>query len=181
MISFRSGIKQQILNYFFLHESERAYVHQLARQLIAVPKNVHKALVQFEEQGILLSEYQGKERYFFLNKQYPLLAQYKEIFIKTAGVEAQLRKVFDETPEIKEAYIFGSYAKNKMGPKSDVDVLLIGEQKSIDIQKAVYPLQEKIGCEFNIINLTLKEFQERKKKKDQFIQSIFKEKIIKLK
>ena len=81
---------------------------------------------------------------------------------------------------LKEAYLFGSYASNKMDSSSDIDLLAVGTHSILELQRVIANLQKDTGREFNVTNLSMKEFEVKKKNKDPFINSIFKTKIIRL-
>lgn len=91
MISLRSKITQKILNLFFLNEKERFYVNELAKLIKEDPSNVYKKLLELKKEGILSDEFRGKERYFFLNRKYPFLKEYKRIVLKGLGFEKILK------------------------------------------------------------------------------------------
>ncbi len=82
MISLKSKVTQKILEAFFLNEKERFYVNEMAKKIKEDPSNVYKKLIDLKEEGILLDEYQGKERYFSLNKNYPFRKEYKRLVLK---------------------------------------------------------------------------------------------------
>ena len=81
---------------------------------------------------------------------------------------------------IKEAYLFGSYANNKMDSSSDIDLLAIGTHSVLELQRVIAKLQKDTGREFNVINLSKKEFEKKKKDNDPFIKGIFEAKTIRL-
>ena len=87
MISLSSKLVQKILNLFFLNTKEKFYVNELARVLKEDPSNIHKKLKDLKQEGILLDEFSGKERYFFLNTKYSFLKEYKKIVLKKVGFE----------------------------------------------------------------------------------------------
>ena len=180
MLNIRSQTKNKILSYFFLNEETPAYACQLARLIEADPKNVHRALLEFEEQGILLSEFKGRERYFHANNKNPFYKGYKEIFLKTAGLDTILGNKIRNIHGLKEAYIFGSYANKKYNAQSDIDILLVGEHSRLEVQRALYKIQKEVGREINVVNLRPKELEKRKAQGDQFIKSIFTQRFIKL-
>jgi len=180
MISFKSKVTIKILNYYFLNPDAKYYINELANILSLDPKNVYLKLKELEKEGILDSEFRGKERYFSLAKNYPLLDNYRQIFLKTFGLEQKLKHIIDGIQGVEEAYIYGSYASNKMDSSSDIDMLLVGSHSTMELQKIINRLQKETGREFNIINLNKKEFEKMKKDKDQFISNIFKGTIIKL-
>lgn len=180
MISFRSKITQKILNLFFLNEKERFYINELAKLLKEDPANIHKKLLQLKKEGILSDEFSGKERYFFLNPKYPFLKEYKKIILKGFGFEKILKEKLSKLEGIDSVYIFGSYAENKLSLESDIDVLIIGNADTIELQKLLVGIQKLTGREINSIEFTKKEFEKRKKQKDELLNDIFSKKYIKI-
>jgi predicted nucleotidyltransferase len=173
MISFKSKIAVKIINYFFLNPEASHYVNELARLLELDPKNVYRKLRELEKEGLFRSEFRGQQRYFFIAKDYPLLKHYRQIFLKTYGIEAELKKLMSDIPDIDEAYVYGSYASGKMDASSDIDLLVVGSHSVIGLQKVIVGLQKEIGREINVVNLSEKEFKVKKKQKDQFLKNIF--------
>jgi len=149
MISLRSKITQKILNLLILNDKERFYVNQIAKIIREYPANVHKKLVELEKEGIVSDNTQGMERYFFINKKYKFLKEYKNIILKGVGFEKVLKEKLKQVKEIKSAYIFGSYAKNKMSDESDIDILVVGDFKTTDLQRALLEVQKLSGREIN--------------------------------
>jgi len=180
MISLRSKVAIKLLDYYFLNPHAQHYINELARILELDPKNTETKLKQFEKEGLFKSEFRGKERYFFLAKNNPILEHYRQIFLKTYGIEKKLKNELLAVDELKEAYIFGSYASDKMDSSSDIDILAIGSHSVLKLQKIIARLQKDTGREFNVINLSLEEFTAKKKNRDSFIKNIFEAKIIKL-
>ena len=172
MISLRSHMTQQVLAFLFLHSKADFYVNQLARRLELDSGNLTRKLRALEKEGILKSEFKGKERYYSLNSSYPLLAEYKKIALKSFGLENVLKKALQDVPGLKKALIFGSYAKNKMDSSSDIDLLTVGRNNTIDLQKRIALVQKKMDREINLVHMRPQEFEKRKKK-DPFLRSIF--------
>lgn len=180
MISLRSKITQKILNLFFLNEKEKFYVNELAKLIKEDPSNVYKKLLQLKKEGVLSDEFQGKERYFFLNKKYPFLKEYKKIILRGFGFEKILKEKLKKLKGIDSVYIFGSYAKDRLSLESDIDLLTIGNFDTLEFQKAILEIQRLSGREINSIELTKKELEKRKKEKDPFLKDIFSKKYIKI-
>lgn len=180
MISLRSKVTIKLLDYYFLNPDAQHYINEVARILELDPKNTETKLKEFEKEGLFKSEFRGKERYFFLAKDNPILEHYRQIFLKTHGIEKKLKDMLLLIKGLKEAYIFGSYASDKMNSSSDIDVLAIGSHSVLELQKVITKLQKDTGREFNVMNLNPKEFAVKRKNKDPFINGIFKTKIIRL-
>lgn len=180
MISLRSKVAIKLLDYYFLNPDAQHYINELARILELDPKNTETKLKEFEQEGLLKSEFRGKERYFFLAKYNPLLEHYRQIFLKTRGIEKRLKDMINNIKGLKEAYLFGSYATNKMDSSSDIDILAIGSHSVLELQRVIAKLQKDTGREFNVTNLSLKEFEAKKRDKVPFINNVFKTKTIRL-
>ena len=115
-----------------------------------------------------------------MNKKLALYKEYKTIVLKTIGLEQKLKDALTDIKGIKKAYIFGSYAEDKMDASSDIDIIVIGDQDTILIQKRISQLQKFMDREINVINITEKEFTLKEKKKDPFILNILKKKKIEI-
>lgn len=180
MISLRSKVAIKLMDYYFLNPDAQHYINELARILELDPKNTETKLKEFEKIGLFKSEFRGKERYFFLAKDSPLLEHYRQIFLKTYGIEKRLKDMLQDIKGLKEAYIFGSYATNKMDSSSDIDILAVGSHSVLELQRLIAKLQKDTAREFNVTNLSQKEFAAKKKDKDPFISRVFKDKTIRL-
>ena len=180
MISLRSKVAIKLLDYYFLNPDAQAYINELARILELDPKNTETKLKEFEKEGLFKSEFRGKQRYFFLAKDNPVLEHYRQIFLKTYGIEKRLKDMLRGIKRLKEAYLFGSYASNKMDSSSDIDLLAIGSHSVLELQRVIAKLQKDTGREFNVTNLSQKEFEAKKRNRDPFINGVFKTKTIRL-
>ncbi|MGA2799280.1 MAG: nucleotidyltransferase domain-containing protein [Thermoguttaceae bacterium] len=180
MISTHSKITQRILTYFFANEDARRYVNELARLLDADPKNLYLKLIELEEKGLLESEFSGKQRYFSLNKRFPLLQEYHAITQKSFGLPNTLASTIKSIKGISEAYIFGSFAKNAMDEASDIDLLVVGSHSPREIAKSLKGIEKHMGRIINVVNISKNELNRRKKDKDPFVMNIFSEKHIKI-
>ena len=180
MISLRSKVTIKLLDYYFINPDAQAYINELARNLGLDPKNTETKLKEFEKKGLFKSEFRGKERYFFLAKNNPILEHYRQIFLKTYGIENRLKEILLHIKGIKEAYLFGSYATGSMDSSSDIDILTIGSHSILELQREIVKLQKDVDREVNVTNLDLKEFEMKRRNRDPFISNVFRTKTIRL-
>lgn len=180
MISLKSEITKKLLNYFFINPQEALYVNELSRKLQLDKRNLVKKLKDLEKEGILKSQTRGNLRLYSINKNYPLYKEYKQIIFKTVGFEYKLRNVIEKIEGVKEAYIYGSYARDEMNVHSDIDLLIIGNHDIVVMQRALNKLQRELDREINIINMDQHEFKKKIKNRDSFILEVLKGKNIKL-
>lgn len=180
MLEYRSQITKKVLGYYFLNPERSHYINELANLLSVDPGNLFRKLKELEQEGILVSETRGNQKYFLLNKKYPLLHELKKIYNAKYGIVELLKKRIKNLKNMKSAWVFGSYAKNTFQQESDIDLLLVGSHSSLEAKRLILPLEKDIGREINIVDMTEKEFQSRKKKKDEFIKNIFSQKTIEI-
>jgi predicted nucleotidyltransferase len=172
MISFRSKIAQKVLSYFLLNPEEGMYMNEMARKFAINRGNLARKLTEWTKEGILLKSKRGNLSLYKINKRYYLLEEMKRIVQKKFGLEKRLADVLKKIEGLKMAFIFGSYAKDKLGPESDVDLLLVGSHNSLKAQEPMTKLQKEFNREINVVDMTESEFQERKGK-DEFLKNIF--------
>ena len=177
IISIKSKVTQSVLNYFFLNKGKSFYINELGNILSVNVSNLYKILIKLEKEGLLISEFQGKERYFSLNKKFPLLSAYEEIIKKTIGLSTVLKKYLGTHSEIEHIYIYGSYAKGNFSETSDIDILIIGTVKRLEIVETFSKLEKEFGREFNYITISPEEFG-KKRNSDPFLIDVFSGKII---
>lgn len=180
MIQFRSKITLKLLDYFLLNPTKAHYINELAGMFSLDPGNLFRKLRELEGEGILISENRGNQKYYSLNKNYPLLKELKKTYQVKYGLTKLLKEKLSGIKKLKEAYIFGSYASDSLQQESDIDLLLIGEHSPLEARRSLIPFQKNIGRELNIIDLTERELEKRKRNKDEFINNIFSNKVIKL-
>jgi len=180
MFSLRSEITIKLLKFFFVNSNSKEYLNELARILDVDSGNLDRKIKELEKEGIFVSEMKGNQKYYYLNKNYPLIKELKKMFEMKYGLKDEIAKILVNFKGIKEAYLFGSYAKDTFQQESDIDILIIGSHKSRDVKDRMIDLQKNYKRVFNIIDMTEKEFKDRKKGKDPFIKNILSGKTIKL-
>lgn len=180
MFSLKSSITQKLFLFFLINKDKEIYLNELARTIEVDPKNLDRKLKQLELGGIFKSEFKGKQRYYSLNKSCPLLNEYLKIVNETIGLPQQLKKNLNKVNLIEEAYIFGSYASNKFDMLSDIDLLIIGNHKLLDAEKAILPIQKVVEREINIVDMTKEEFERKKRENDPLIIDLLAKPMIKV-
>ncbi len=180
MISITSKIAQSLLAFYFLHEDESLYVNELVRRLELDKRNLVKKLTEFEREGIFKSEIIGNQKYYSLNKKYPLYKEYKRIVLKTIGIEKQLKTALSDIKGIKRAFVYGSYAEDRMDAFSDIDIIVIGNHSTVLLHKKIAQLQKLTDREINVISISQEEFDAKVENEDPFITGILGKKRIEI-
>jgi len=173
MLNLHSKTRQRLLRYYFTNPTARHHVRDLAHRLDVDPSNLSKELHRLETDGLFASETSGRQKYFRLNRKYPLFAEVRRIVEKTIGTTHLLAESLRRIDGIQEAYLYGSFARNQQDAASDIDVIVIGTPKGSVLAEAAGALERQLGREINYTVLTRKEFDSRRARKDAFIQGIW--------
>lgn len=164
-----------ILGEFCLDYSRKMYGRQLAKSLKMNQKTAANTLNGLEKEGILKYSTEGKNKYYFLNKHNPKVAD----VIKIIEIERKNRFI-ERYPELKElfyalekktdgmAIIFGSYANLTANKNSDLDVFIAGKISDTN------DLEEAYNIKINVV----KSSKENINKNNIFIKEIVKNHII---
>jgi len=169
-----------ILSVFFNNPERSFYLRELARIVGKKPGVFQRDINNLVTEDILKSHFQGNQRFFELNKKYPLYKEMKSIFFKTTGIEGALRKELKKIKGIQKAFIYGSFARSEEKKLSDVDLFVIGSINEDELIDLASDLEKKIDREVNYTLMTEREFAEKKKAGNSFLKNIFSKKQIKL-
>jgi predicted nucleotidyltransferase len=180
MIDLRSEPRRALLAYYFTNPQASHYLRELAGLLRLDPANLSRELARLEAEGLFVSERRGRQKYFRLNRGYPLYEEMRRIVFKTVGVAGRLRKAFKEVPGVKEAWLYGSFAQDRQDAASDIDILIVGEPKAEKLERAIRKLEREFGREINYTSMTPREFQSRRRRKDAFLEDVWRHKKISL-
>ncbi|MCK4666533.1 nucleotidyltransferase domain-containing protein [Candidatus Dependentiae bacterium] len=180
MISFKSKITKILLSYFFLNEDIKMYVNNMAEKFNLDKRNLVKKLKELEKEGILKTERLGNLKFYTLNKDFSLYSEFRSIILKTTGIQQIIKDKLIRFKNIEHVFIFGSYARDNFDALSDIDILIVGEADTIQINRLFSKLQKEYDREFNVINMSIDEFKKKKKQRNSFINNILNKKHIKL-
>lgn len=134
------------------------YINELSRKLSVDSGNLTRKLYELEKEGLLVSEQQGRETFFKLNTEYSLLEHYRKIVLATVGIEQLLKQALADVSGVEIAFIYGSYASDSLNSSSDIDVMVVGSHKALEVQKKISKLQRETDREINVISIDKEEF-----------------------
>jgi predicted transcriptional regulator with HTH domain/predicted nucleotidyltransferase len=121
----KSKVRRKILAYFFSNIEQELYLREIARILDEDPGNLSKELSKLEKEHLFSFRLRGNQKYYSLNKEYPLFNEIKSVVFKTIGIEGLLRDLVAHSAGVYVAFIYGSYANSTENTYSDIDLCLI--------------------------------------------------------
>src|SRR5205814_4262330 len=180
MLDLRSDARRRLLAYYFTNPAARHHLRDLAERLSTDPSNLSKELRRLEREGLFRSEVSGRQKYFQLNREYPIFEEVRSIVAKTIGAIPLITQSLKKVEGIDEAYLYGSFARNQQDASSDIDVLVIGTAKGEALAEAMQKLERQLGREINYTVFSRKEFESRRSRKDAFLENVWHNKRVSL-
>ena len=170
----KSGLRKKLFSYFFTNPDANLYLREIASILKEDPGNLSKELAKLDRGGIFVSTIKGNQKYFSLNKKYPLYKELKSIVFKTIGIEGSLKNIIEKAAGVLISFIYGSFAEDKENSASDIDLLIIGNPNEDKLMQEIDDLEMRLQREINYNIYSREEFKQRIKRKDSFILNILK-------
>jgi predicted nucleotidyltransferase len=168
----RSKTRRDLLALFFTNPSEAYYLRQLERMLGYSAASIRRELLKFLGDGLLETRRVGNTVQYSLNTHHPLHDELKSIISKTVGVEGSLRAALSSIDGIRVAFVYGSFARHREKPTSDVDLMVIGNPDMSALNKTIQILEAKLSREINHTVYSPDEYRSRKRDKSGFIEDV---------
>ena len=167
-----SSIQQRLLSALLLNSHQAIYATELANHFDVRPSTLQRDLAKYTAAGILKMSRSGNRTYFQANEECPVFPELRALLIKTSGLVDVLRaELAPLASTIKLAAVYGSIASGTERSGSDVDMLVIGTVKMIDLVPLLERATGKLRRQINPTLYTPKEFSQRAGR-SHFVQSV---------
>ncbi len=176
---FWSKTRTKILEKFFLeYESgniDGFHMRALSRDLDEQINSIKRELDSLEELNILKSREEAKKKYFFLNKNFFLMEEFKNIFLKTYNPHNTLKSFFKTQNTLDLVLINEELSKRLIWNTNNiVDIFLIWEIDKILFNEFLAKTFFNRKIKYAII--TIDDFKKRLEYDDKLIFNILKQK-----
>ncbi len=168
----RKFVGFRVLEYFITHPSEEIHLKELSRKLKISPGSAKTYCDVFERDGILLAERKGNLKLFKLNNNDFAVREMKKTYYLILLKEFGIEKLAENCISLA---IYGSFASGNFDERSDLDVLVIGEDVNRD---SVLDLQEKLGREIQLTVIPYYKWEKMKKEGDKFAESVLRNHVL---
>lgn len=139
-------------------------IAELARQLDADPATVQREVERLERSGILASSRVGRTRVVRVDAGSPVYAELRALVLKALGPAPALARRLAQVEGVREAYIFGSWARRAAGEPGplprDIDLVVVGDADPNAVYAAAREVEDDLGVEINPIVVTDDEWRQ---------------------
>ncbi len=144
--------------------------------------SLQRELNRLADAGLVSSQREGNLRRFQANPDSPVYPELLSLARKSFGPAPLLRQaLLPLAPVLRDAWLFGSVAKQNDTAQSDIDVMLVGENLRLSqVLELLIPLEAQLGRKINLVCYTPAEFERRRGEPDSFINRVLAQPVISL-
>lgn len=169
-----TATQQRVLGLLF-GQPERSF---FATELIVLARAgsgaVQRELQRLAESGLVTVTYIGNQKHYQANRASPIFKELRNIALKMFGPADVLRAALTLLAgRIHAAWLYGSVAKRSDRAQSDIDVLIVADELTLEeLYAALASAEKKLGRTISPTLYTLNEFERRLKGKNPFLAKV---------
>jgi len=158
---FTSGTRVKLLTLFLLDPERERYPREMERETGENINAVRRELRNLEELGLLSSTSRGKQRFYAVNRSFPLFPELSGLVLKTEGLTSVIRKRLEELGGISYAFLYGPSAREGGAWTGDLNLFLVGSVDTERFMDTIRSMEQRLGREVRTLLLTTEEFRHR--------------------
>jgi len=135
---------------------------------------VHRELARLVSSGLVTVTPVGKQRRYQANRESPVFTELHGLVLKTVGLVEPLRRVLSPfSNQIRVAFVYGSVAKGTDTARSDIDLMVVGDDVSYsELYAALAEAEAALVRTVNPTIFTSSEWLQRVETRDHFVESV---------
>jgi predicted nucleotidyltransferase len=169
-----SNVQQRLLALIFGHPETSFYWAEIVRTLQSGKGAIDRELARLERSGLVSVERIGNQKHYRANRDSPIFHELHSIVRKTVGLADPLRHSLQPFAErIRAAFVYGSIAKGTDSARSDIDLMVIGDNLTYsDLYSGLEQAEKILARPVNPTFLNLAEWKRKQAEKNSFIEKI---------
>lgn len=169
-----TSTQQKVLGLLFGQPARSFFVTQIMELAKSGRGAVQRELQRLESAGLVSVQMHGNQKHYRANSESPLFEELCGIVRKTVGLEDPLRSAVESLPQsVHVALIYGSVAKGADTSASDIDVLIVADNLTLeDIYAALSPAEQLLDRKINPTLYTSEEFNQRRARGNSFLKRV---------
>lgn len=171
----------RLLSLLLLRPDEEFHLREIER-LSGVPVGpARRELQRFVDAGLVTRRAAGNQVRFQADRHCLVYDELASVLRKTTGIADPIRETLRPLADhIDFAALFGSVARGQEGPRSDIDLLIVGAVDFDAVVAATHPLEARLGRPINPSIFTVQAFQAKRADPESFVSRILREPMIPL-
>ena len=177
-----SDSQSRVFRWLFGQPERSYHLNELLRLTGLGSASLQRELGKLAAAGLVRSEKVGNLRRFQANTESPVYEELAALTRKTLGAQPLLQEALEPIKEkLDLAFIYGSIAKGTDTAKSDVDVMVVGNDLLLsEVLKLLLPVESQLGRKINPTLFTPAEYKRRRVQKKSFLNRVLAQPVIPL-
>ena len=169
-----TSTQQKVLGLLFGQPDRTFFVTQIMELAGSGRGAVQRELQRLESASLVSVQMHGNQKHYQANRESPLFEEICGIIQKTVGLEEPLRTAVESMPgTVGVALIYGSVAKRTDTSSSDIDILIVADELTLeDVFAALSPAEQLLDRKVNPTLYTSEEFNRRRARGNAFLKRV---------
>jgi len=169
-----SRTQQRVLGLLYGNPERSFFATEIFRHAGAGRGTVQRELERLVNSGLATVTRIGNQKHYRANPDTPIFSELRSVILKTSGLAEPLRDALAPlAARIDLALIYGSVARGEAHGGSDVDVLVVASEVTLEQLFARLERAERIvGRKINPTLLTPEEFRRRRRDGNSFLKKV---------
>ncbi len=172
-----TSTQQRVLALLFGQPDREFFVTEIITLAGSGRGAVQRELARLAASGLAVVSHSGNRKHYRANRESPLFNEICGIVRKTIGLEESVRGALEPLADrLALALLFGSVARRTDRAASDVDLLLVSDDLTLEtVYTAIAPAEDLLGRRVNPTVYTSAEFGARRTARDGFLVRVLRE------
>ena len=166
--------QQRVLSLLFGRPSRSFFASELIELTGSGSGAVHRELKRLVSSGLVTVTRLGRQKHHSANPDSPVFAELRGLVLKTVGLAEPIRDALAPLVDrISLALVFGSVAKGTATADSDIDLLVVGDDLTLEtLYAALLPAETVLARQISPTLYTTGEFAERRAAGNAFLRRV---------
>ena len=171
---FRKFVGFKLLEYFLRYPTNETYLNELAKKLHISSRSAKIYCDLFDKEGIINREIKGNIHLFTTNNDNYQVREMKRAYIINLLAELDIDLIADDGVSVA---VYGSYATGDYDEKSDIDIVIIGEEHQIKRDR-ILDIMKRLGKEIQLTIIPIVKWEKMKRNHDAFTQNMLRNHVL---
>jgi predicted nucleotidyltransferase len=166
--------RQRLLAILFQQPERSFYANELIRLAQSGIGATQRELQSLAAAGLITAEMRGNQKHYQANAASPVFAELRGLMVKTLGIPEHLTQALAALSEsIRWAVLYGSAARSELHAGSDIDLMVIADNLSLEaLYAALADAETALGRRINPTLYTRQEFDDRRAAGNAFLTKV---------
>jgi predicted nucleotidyltransferase len=169
-----TATQQRVLGLLFGQPERTFFATELITLARAGSGAVQRELQRLAESGLVTVTRIGNQKHYQANRAAPIFEELRSIVVKMLGPAQALREALAPLAKrVRAAWLYGSVAKGADRAQSDIDVLIVADNLTLEeVYAAIGPAEKRLGRAVSPTLYTPKEFERRRAARNPFLAKV---------